>query len=100
MAFFNRTSQVFAINGATVIANLLPNGLSNSIGNIVSFIFDGLDAFDKVVLSARAPLEGGGTGYRNSFEWANAQVPLPAPFLLLLGGLAGLGVVSRKRKAA
>jgi hypothetical protein len=29
-----------------------------------------------------------------------AYVPLPAPFLLLLGGMAGLGFVSRKRKAA
>ena len=27
-------------------------------------------------------------------------IPLPAPFLLLLGGLGGLGFVSRKRKAA
>jgi hypothetical protein len=34
------------------------------------------------------------------FAEATNPIPLPAPFLLLLGGLGGLGFVSRKRKAA
>jgi hypothetical protein len=82
---------VFTISGATVIANLVPNGLQAEIGNIVSFVFDGGDTFSKAVLKS---------GTTNAFEWANAVVPLPAAAWLMLAGLGGLGLMSRRRKAA
>lgn len=89
--FLGSTSQ-YAFFGNTVIGGNSAQGLS--LGGSLSVLTRITDlTFDKVVFSAGRP----------ALEFANlttiAAVPLPAAGLMLLGALAGLGAMRRRRAA-
>jgi hypothetical protein len=93
----NANSMQFKL-GDSVIATVLGSdllgnyGLGTSVGNqylLLSFMFDDNETFNKIEFNT-------GT---IAFEFAT-PIPLPAAAWLLLGGIAGLGLVSRRRKSA
>jgi len=86
-------------------------GSGNGKFDMVFYVMDSLfrdqadfDEYNYVVLYSNFGIN---VAADNSFEeWANLKsdfnggvvIPLPAPFLLLLGGIGALGIASRKRK--
>jgi hypothetical protein len=96
LTFFDGATQVGqfigAANGLYPGATIIPlSNLGTTASGFVNLVFSGF--FTKVVFDNNP-----GT---NSFEFAQVNtVPLPAAGLLLFGALGGLGLMSRRRKAA
>lgn len=101
IAFGLGESEVFSLTG-TQLAGLLglPALSPTSSGNFehVALLTFKDFRFDSVTFEAFDPARGNVD--RNAFEFALAPVPLPAGGLLLIGGLAGLAMLRRRKAAA
>ena len=75
--------------GATVLANPLTAGVSSFTYGFTSFITGGTPLFDTV----------GGTPFIAVESVGGAATPEPVTGLMTLGGLAGLGLLARRKKS-
>jgi len=71
---------------------------SDADGEIANYVLSGIGNFRSIVFDNSAA-EGAGYAYGNIEYDSAAVVPLPATLPLLLAGMAGLGLLRRKRQA-
>jgi hypothetical protein len=92
--FFSGATSLMAFTGTDIINQFALGGSPINYEQVALLNFSdfGMDGLTSVQFSSsQAAFE---------FALAPAPIPLPASALLLLGGLGGLGVISRQRKAA